>query len=286
MTRKNIKGSRKNPINNKNNIDYNPRKKNELNEDNIEYDIYSNIKDDNLQPNNNSMNKEKYIEQLESKIEQQGKAISELNKYKYLCEKRLRQLNPNEILPVTIESLNNNENIFNLNKKNNINSYNKDIQKKYELLNEKFQKLLNDYNDIIKNNNMNDISCATINVGNINEKYKILKEKYKKIKEENNKIIEVLKEETKACEMQKNIIDILQQAIESDICKNNELKKYISVDNIIDFTQLKMESEQYRKELILSQALVNSLKSEIEQLNKEKEQIKINNNFYNNNNEN
>ena len=286
MKRKNIKGSRKSPINNKNNIDYNPRKKNELNEDNIEYDIYSNLKDDNLQPNNNSMNKEKYIEQLESKIEQQGKAISELNKYKYLCEKRLRQLNPNEILPVIIESLNNNENIFNLNKKNNINSYNKDIQKKYELLNEKFQKLLNDYNDIIKNNNMHDISCATINAGNINEKYKILKEKYKKIKEENNKIIEVLKEETKACEMQKNIIDILQQAIESDICKNNELKKYISVDNIIDFTQLKMESEQYRKELILSQALVNSLKSEIEQLNKEKEQIKINNNFYNNNNEN
>ena len=287
MKRKNIKGSRKTPINNKNNnINCNPRKKNELNEDNIEYDLYSNLKDDNLQPHNNSMNKEKYIEELESKIEQQGKAISELNKYKYLCEKRLRQLNPNEILPVTIESLNNNENIFNLNKKNNINSYNKDIQKKYELLNEKFQKLLNDYNDIIKNNNMHDISFATINAGNINEKYKILKEKYKKIKEENNKIIEVLKEETKACEMQKNIIDILQQAIESDICKNNELKKYISVDNIIDFTQLKMESEQYRKELILSQALVNSLKSEIEQLNKEKEQIKINNNFYNNNNEN
>ena len=99
----------------------------------------------------------------------------------------------------------------------------------------------------------------------------MLKEKYKKIKSENKKIIELLKEETKACEMQKNIIDVLKKAIDNDICKNNNLKNYITVDNIVDFTQLKMEAEQYRKELVLSQALVNSLKSEIEQINKEKE---------------
>ena len=85
-----------------------------------------------------------------------------------------------------------------------------------------------------------------------------------------------MKEETKACEMQKNIIDILKKAVNNDICKNNNLKNYITVDNIVDFTQLKMEAEQYRKELVLSQALVNSLKSEIEQLNKEKEINKFN----------
>jgi hypothetical protein len=102
-----------------------------------------------------------------------------------------------------------------------------------------------------------------------------MKEKYKKVKAENKKIIELLKEETKACEMQKNIIDILKQAINNDICKNSNLKNYITVENIVDFTQLKMEIEQYRKELVLSQALVNSLKSEIEQLNKEKGENKF-----------
>ena len=83
--------------------------------------------------------------------------------------------------------------------------------------------------------------------------------------------------------MQKNIINILKQAIDNDICKNNDLKKYINIDNVVDFTQLKMESEQYRKELVLSQALVNSLKSEIEQLNKEKEEDKFHYNKNKNN---
>ena len=53
-----------------------------------------------------------------------------------------------------------------------------------------------------------------------------------------------MKEETKACEIQKNIIDVLQQAINSDICKNSNLKNYITIDNIVDFTQLKMEVER------------------------------------------
>ena len=86
--------------------------------------------------------------------------------------------------------------------------------------------------------------------------------------------------------MQKNIIDILQQAIDNDLAKNDELKKYITIDNIIDFTQLKMEAEQYRKELVLSQALVNSLKSEIDQLNKEKEEEILNKNMDDKNNDN
>ena len=144
---------------------------------------------------------------------------------------------------------------------------------------------MNDYNEIISNNNVHDTSSNTINVGNNNDKYKLLKEKYKKLKTENKKIIELLKEETKACETQKNIIDVLQKAINNDILKNNNLKNYLTVENIIDFAQLKSEAEQYRKELVLSQALVNSLKSEIEILNKEKKENNYNpeNNQLNNN---
>ena len=289
MKRKNNKN--KNQFNNANkkNNNFNLKINNELynnnNIENIDYEIPSTFGNDHPHIENNTQEKkESYIDQLESKIEQQAMTISELNKYKYLCEKRIKQLNPNEVLPLSIESLKNEITNKNNNSKSNIN--NKKKNKKYELLNEKFKNLLNDYNEIIKNNNIHDISSNTINAGNINDKYKILKEKYKKIKEENNKIIEVLKEETKACEMQKNIIDILQQAIDNDLAKNNELKKYITIDNIIDFTQLKMEAEQYRKELVLSQALVNSLKSEIDQLNKEKEEEILNKNMDDKNNDN
>ena len=228
--------------------------------------------------------KDSYIEQLQLKIEEQDKVISDLNNYKFLCEKRIKQLNPGEKLPITLNSLKNEKSINSQNINNN-NSYNQNINKKYELLNEKFEKLLNDYNEIISNNNVHDTSSNTINVGNNNDKYKLLKEKYKKLKTENKKIIELLKEETKACETQKNIIDVLQKAINNDILKNNNLKNYLTVENIIDFTQLKSEAEQYRKELVLSQALVNSLKSEIEILNKEKKENNYNpeNNQLNNN---
>ena len=240
---------------------------NELYEENLGYDIPSTYRNNNNSEENNNQLKDSFIEQLQLKIEEQEKIIYELNNYKYLCEKRIKQLNPSEKFPITKNSFyNKNNRKENQNKENNL--YNQNINKKYELLNEKFEKLLNDYNEIINNNQ--DISSNTINIGNNNDKYKILKEKYKKIKAENKKIIELLKEETKACEMQKNIIDILKKAVNNDICKNNNLKNYITVDNIVDFTQLKMEAEQYRKELVLSQALVNSLKSEIEQLNKEK----------------
>jgi len=248
---------------------------NELYEENYGYDVPSTYRNNDITDKNDNQVKDPYLDQLQLKIEEQEKIIYELNNYKYLCEKRIKQLNPGEILPITPNSLNN-KNKINQQKNNDNNLYNQNINKKYELLNKKFEKLLNDYNEIINNNNnIHDTSSNTINVGNNNDKYKLMKEKYKKVKAENKKIIELLKEETKACEMQKNIIDILKQAINNDICKNSNLKNYITVENIVDFTQLKMEIEQYRKELVLSQALVNSLKSEIEQLNKEKGENKF-----------
>ena len=275
--KRNNKAKNKSTSNLMNNNILNQRLQKELYYENSEYEIPP------ITLRNKNENNLKYMEKLESKIRAQAKKIADLNKYKYLCEKRIRQLNPNEILPLTIDSLND-ENINNMNSMINLNNNdtNLNINKKFELLNEQYQKLLNDYSEIIKKNSMNDSNNNTIIASNQNDKYKIMKEKYKRIKEENKKVIELLKEHTKACEMQKNIINILKQDIDNDICKNNDLKKYINIDNVVDFTQLKMESEQYRKELVLSQALVNSLKSEIEQLNKEKEEGKFNYNRNNN----
>ena len=219
--------------------------------------------------NNNNDNSKSYIEQLEAKIQEQAKRLNELNKYKYLCEKRIRQLNPNEDLPITEDSLKIKNYNNNNNNNNNLISNN---DRKYEQLYEKYNKLLKDFNELLKNNNNQRSSNNMNNSDNNNsnesisyEKYKKLKNKYIDIKNQNEKFIQLLREETLATEEQKNIIALLQQTIDNDLIKNGIINKYITSNNLIDFTKLKNESEQYRKELVLSQALVNSLKSEIEQ---------------------
>ena len=63
-------------------------------------------------------------------------------------------------------------------------------------------------------------------------------------------------------EQNNNDIILLRSSIENQFFKNNDLIKYITTENIIDFIKLKNENEQYKKELVLSQALVNSLQTE------------------------
>ena len=273
--RKNVSGG--NSKNSKN------RKSSQTNIEDSEYIIESTSKNiTESQRYNSKGNNQTYIEQLESKIQVQAKRLSELTKYKYLCEKRIRQLNPNEDFPVTEETIS----------RDISNRVQSSQREKYDIISEKYIKLLKEHNELIKRNN----SLKNINEGNnennnINiEKYNKLKEKFNALQKENEKVIELLKEETFATEEQKNIINILEKTINNDLIKNGLINQYITSDNLIDFTKLKNECEQYRKELVLSQALVNSLKSEIEQLNKEKKEnknkielnSKIENSNYNN----
>ena len=230
------------------------------------YEIESTSK--NITESQRNTNKNKpftYTEQLESKIQEQAKRLSDLSKYKILCEKRLRELNPNEKIPLSEDS------IKTLSKK----SSNNEIEintNKYNILYDKYQKLKKLYHELSKNQNNSNRSSNT-SESNFNiEKYKKLKERYKILKNENSKLVELLQKETIATEEQKNIISILQQTIDNDLIKSGNINKYINSNNIFDFTKLKNEAEEYRKELILSQALVNSLKSEIELINKEKEE--------------
>ena len=104
---------------------------NELYEENIGYDIPSTYRINNISEKNNNQAKDSLIEQLQLKIEEQEKIIYELNNYKYLCEKRIRQLNPNEIFPITNNSLYNYNNKMESHSKEN-NLYNQNINKKYE----------------------------------------------------------------------------------------------------------------------------------------------------------
>ena len=126
-------------------------------------------------------------------------------------------------------------------------------------------------NKINENNNdidQNDKKSLYENENN----YNALKAKYEKLEEENIVLNDKIKKNELIIEEQKNMIFALSSSIENDFFKNNDIKKYITTENIIDFIELKNENEQYKKELVLSQALINSLKSENQKLIKEKEE--------------
>ena len=105
------------------------------------------------------------------------------------------------------------------------------------------------------------------------DKYNALLKKYKELEEENLNLTNTIKNNELTIEEQKGVIMLLKNSIENDFFKNNDIKNYITMDNIVDFVKLKNENEQYKKELVLSQALVISLQSENQQLIKEKENL-------------
>jgi chromosome segregation ATPase len=183
---------------NENQIHQNTNSNSLFNDDDINFEIESsqnihvpNIKtklSDSITPNTINNEKPEYISKLEQKIRDQAKRLSSLEKYKYLCEKRIKQLSPNHPLPITEEMLN-----------------------------------VTISNDIINS------------------------------------------------EESKNYYDLLKTTIENDLIKNGLLNNYITSENIIDLGKIKVECEEYRKQLVLAQSMINSLKSDVEELTKELE---------------
>ena len=182
--------------NDTNQIHQNTNSNSLFNDDDINFEIESsqnihvpNIKSklsDSISPNTMNNDKPEYIAKLEQKIRDQAKRLSSLEKYKYLCEKRIKQLSPNHPLPITEEMLN-----------------------------------VTISNDIINS------------------------------------------------EESKNYYDLLKTTIENDLIKNGLLNNYITSDNIIDLGKIKVECEEYRKQLVLAQSMINSLKTDVEELTKE-----------------
>lgn len=101
---------------------------------------------------------------------------------------------------------------------------------------------------------------------------------------EKEEIFESIKSETLINEEQRNYIELLKQTLESKMGKIgsnivNQNQRYYQnndvsgADILIDFINIKNESENYRKELIISQALINELKEEIDSLKSAKNEI-------------
>lgn len=231
--------------------------------------------------------KNSYIKQLEKKIKKQNNIINgllnnenssnskNLNNndksnnnsfmdYNYGNKKMFKKLNQkNQKSKTFIEENNNSNNDISINNTfnsymNNNNSNNKYISNsntsktnndKYDSLYSKYLNLFNDFKYL--NNNKN-------NEKSLNK----LKTKYNSLLEENNNLKSKLKSKNKLIKNQQKEIEKMKSinAKRLNISNNNQDKELIK--------ELQEQCETLRKDLVLSQAMVNSLKTEIDFLKK------------------
>ena len=245
-------------INNINNYNFNSMIKNhntKMKKDNI---IYKNMN-----------SKDKFIKNLQQKIRQQEEQIAKLIDYKNLCEEKIKEMNLLISLPLksdltyTNDYMNNkflfknknkgnnkklnlsfNQNHININKKKrsipfkinranseiNINNSSISDADKYDKLYSKYIQIINDFKNLSNN------SVST-------NEYTRLKTQFNELKNTNNNLLKQIQNE-----------------------KNKSIN--INNDNNLQIKSLQEQVSTFREELILSQAMVNSLRAELEQYNK------------------
>ena len=221
----------------------------------------------------NNFSKDQYIKSLENKLKEQNAQISKLisnknkqmkhlnslpNKDKTKVNNLNNDINYNNITHSSKQNLSFNPshigNFKNLKKESTVKRHSKanseiDIIKylstcdgeKYDQLYSKYIKLINDYKNLSNN------SVST-------NEYSKLKAQYNNLKNKNNTLLRDIKNERS---------------------KKNENSESAKIK------ELKEQVDTFRKELVLSQAMVNSLRAELDQLNK----YRINNNNDNDNND-
>ena len=207
---------------------------------------------------NINVNSNTYVRNLENQIKDQKKKLSQLLEYKNICEKKIKSLSPEEVLPLTIDSLN--PNFYTNRSEKNIKNISKVTNSSHTYQNATL--------DIKNKNNAKTLDFVSCNCNEYlyKTKYIDLYKKYTKILKENKKYnINIIK--------LKNIID--KQKTENEYIKyllkleKDKIKENINEKILNDsINEWKERAEIFRKDLVLSQALVNSLKSEIQTLNK------------------
>lgn len=120
------------------------------------------------------------------------------------------------------------------------------------------------------------------------DQYTKLYVSFKDLLKEKEQILESLRTETISNEEQRNYIEILRQTLESTIFKTgigpllsaqkvHYSKDATNVDILVDAAMIKVESEKFRKELLMAQLLNNELKQEFELMKKSYEDVLIKN---------
>ena len=182
---------------------------------------------------------------LEKKIRDQAKRLLDLQNYINLCEKRIKQINPTNLLPITEEQIghlsnkelkssdsdNHNLIIQVRNLKSLLKLKDQEIMnhiRKYDTLILKYNKSVDgtlpaDFDGFTEKNktNFNFPSVEKVSNEKIREAYSKLHNYVKEIIEQKNQISENLRKETINNEQHRNYIDVLKQTIDSTISKLN-----------------------------------------------------------------
>ena len=182
-------------------------------------------------------NRENDAFNLQNKIREQAKRLNSMQEYINLLEQKNKKYNPTQKFPLT------NQNDPEL-------SYHQ-LSQKYNSLQKKYKELFNSskQNNLLQNNNNDE-----------NEEIECTKENIKKLNQEKEEILSQLKQEIINNDEQRNYIEILKQALETNISKhglkdqinflknkyyqNSDKDDYASV--ILDLSKLKEKNDVQR----------------------------------------
>ena len=265
--------------NSDNNITYIPRNRHKNKNSKNDQMIYKKIN-----------TKEQYIKSLEKKIRQQDIQISKLTEYKDLCESTIKKMNPLISLPLNNIDINDNDSELNNNENNDyISNLNKKRGKSKNInlsFNDNYSHPKNATRDKIIKNRANSEFDINIITNNDNDKYDKLYSKYIKIINDyknlsNNSVStnEYTRLKTQYNELKNKNNNLLKQIQNERNKSNDDIRENEIIKN------LKEQVKTFREELVLSQAMVNSLRAEIEQYTKNNQNKKNSQNDENNYND-
>lgn len=220
-------------------------------------------------------NKENETFNLQNKIREQAKRLNSMQEYINLLEKKIKKYNPNQIFPI---SGNDNQEI----------SY-QQLYQKYSLLQQK-------YKDLYNSSRQENIFRNNTNYENNDEQIECNEEYVKKLRKEKEEILSQLKQEIINNDEQRNYIEILKQALESNISKhglkdkinflknkyyqNAEKGDYASV--ILDLSKLKEKNDVLLREKDKNNKIIEDLNTKSIQLQNRLSNFNKLNNDYNN----
>ena len=220
---------------------------------------------------------------FQNKIRDQAKRLNSMQEYIKLLENKIKKYNPNQIFPITKQNM----------------SFQNEIS--YQELFKKYTSLQQKYNDLYKSSRPKNIE--KINIEEYDEPIEYNEEYVKKLKREKEEILIQLKKEIINNDEQRNYIEILKQALESNISKhglkdkinflknkyyqNSEKGDYASI--ILDLSKLKEKNDILLQEKDKNYKIIENLNQKSEKLENQLSSYNKLNNEYNtliqNNNE-
>ena len=218
---------------------------------------------------------------LQNIIKEQAKRLYSMQEYIDLLEKKIKKYNPNQIFPITQKSLND---------KNSPEISYRELFQKYSSLQQKYKEL---YESKSHYKNIPKINLEKRNNNNQENEYN--EDSLMKLKKEKEEILSQLKQEMINNDEQRNYIEILKQALESNLSKhglkdkinflknkhyqNSEKGDYASV--ILDLSKLKEKNEFLMQEKEKNYKIIEDLSIKSEKLENRLSNFNKLNNEYN-----